>query len=365
MNARVNAALALSYFLVDVSRPLRMPLEDLSLEELWSRPDNVLARLLALQPAERRRLAHFRRHFDAGEKLKRLRAAGVGVLVLGERGYPASLAAIYDPPPVLYWLSRPGGRMQDFMACPRIAIVGSRAASPYGIEVAGALAEALAEAGVCVVSGMAMGIDAAAHRGAIPGPGGSIAVLGCGIDMAYPRRHKRLYGELQENGAVMSEYPPGIPPLPWRFPARNRIIAGLSRGVIVVEAGGKSGALITADFALEQGREVYAVPGGIFSPLSRGPNRLIRAGAVPVTAISDILEDLGLPQVPTDRRSADNDLNDAEKCVFRELDSDCRHPDQIVARTGLASQVVVAALVALELKGLAGNQPGGGYFRRR
>lgn len=364
MNARSRAALAIAFLMGELNRPLRLPLAHISLEELWNCPDAVLARLLKLRPSETGRLAAWRRCFQAEAALARLQNAGIAAVTLGDSGYPACLAAIYDPPPALFWRSRSHKRMQDFMSTPRIAIVGARAATRYGIEAAGMLAEALSAAGICVTSGLAMGIDAAAHQGAVGATGGSIAVLGCGIDICYPRRHWRLLDALLDNGMVVSEYPPGIPPRPWRFPARNRIIAGLSQGVVVVEAREKSGALITAEFALEQGREVYAVPGGIFSPLSAGPNALLKSGAAPVTVADDILAGLGLPATRAAGQSA-IDLTDDEKKIYRILDSECRHPDRVAVSAGLPVHAVAAALVSLELKGLAASEPGLGYCRRR
>lgn len=364
MNARSRAALALAFLMGELNRPLRLPLAHISLEELWSCPNPVLARLLKLRATETGRLADFRRRFDAEAERQRLQDGGVGAVTLGDSAYPACLAAIYDPPPVLFWRSRSRQRMQDFMPTPRIAIVGARAATRYGIEAAGMLADVLSGAGICVVSGMAMGIDAAAHQGALRGFGGSAAVLGCGIDICYPRRHRRLMESLLDNGIVVSEYPPGIQPRPWRFPARNRIIAGLSQGVVVVEAREKSGALITAEFALEQGRDVYAVPGGIFSPLSAGPNALLKLGAAPVTGADDILAGFGR-EAGSDPGKSTSGLTDDEKKIYRALDSDCRHPDRVAASAGLPAQTVAAALVSLELKGLAASEPGLGYCRRR
>ena len=204
-----------------------------------------------------------------------------------DRGYPPLLAAIHDPPPRLY--VRGDGAL-ELLCRPAVAVVGARSCSSYGRSVARSLARELAGVGVVVVSGMARGIDGEAHRGALESGGSTVAVLGCGIDRDYPAAHAELARRIGERGLLVSEYEPGIEPAPWRFPARNRIIAGLCAATVVVEARERSGALITADFALEEGREVLAVPGEITSSLSAGTNALLRIGAAPVTGAADILE---------------------------------------------------------------------------
>ena len=205
-----------------------------------------------------------------------------------EAAFPALLAAIHDPPPQLYL--RGSGEV-SLLELPAVAIVGARACSSYGRSVARSLARELAAAGLVVVSGMARGIDGEAHRGALDASGRTVAVLGCGVDRDYPAAHAELARRICENGLVVSEYEPGVEPAPWRFPARNRIIAGLCRATLVIEARERSGALITADFALEEGRDVLAVPGEITSSLSGGTNALLRLGATPVTCAADVLED--------------------------------------------------------------------------
>ena len=185
-----------------------------------------------------------------------------------------------------------------------VAVVGARACSAYGSQVAGELGAGLARAGVVVVSGLARGIDAAAHRGALES-GATVAVLGCGIDRDYPRAHRSLAASIEEIGLIVSEYPPGVEPAPWRFPARNRIVAGLCDATVVVEARERSGALITADLALDEGRDVLAVPGEVTSLLSKGTNALLRLGAVPVTCVEDVLAVVGLEAVPTSPAALD------------------------------------------------------------
>ncbi len=211
-------------------------------------------------------------------------------LVRRSAGFPPLLGAIHDPPASLFVR----GASVDVLSSAAVAVVGARSCSSYGRSVARSLGRELAAAGLVVVSGMARGVDGEAHRGALEGGGVTVAVLGCGIDRDYPAAHAELARRICERGLVVSEYEPGVEPAPWRFPARNRIIAGLCRATVVVEARERSGALITADFALEEGREVLAVPGEITSALSAGTNALLRLGATPVTRASDVLEAFGL-----------------------------------------------------------------------
>lgn len=273
------------------------------------------------------------------------------VVSRGTAGYPPLLAAIHDPPPRLHLR----GAATQLLAGPAVAIVGSRTCSAYGAHVALGLARGLARAGIVVVSGLARGIDAEAHRGALDGGGPTLAVLGCGIDRDYPRSNAGLAARIAERGLVVSEYPPGTEPAPWRFPARNRIVAGLSLAVVVVEARERSGALITADLALSEGREVLAVPGEVTSSLSRGPNLLIRQGATPCLDVEDVLEAIGLEPPPAKRRSA---VEGDAATVGAALADAAGGPDELIARTGLPAERVAAALVELELAGLATQADG-------
>lgn len=218
--------------------------------------------------------------------------SGITPVSLGDPHYPVRLAAIHDPPPVL-WVA---GKV-DVLSRPAVAIVGSRAGSPYALEVAARLGSDLARRGIVVVSGLARGVDSAAHRGALEGSGTTIAVLGSGVDVIYPPEHARLAKNIRDCGALVSEFPPGTPPLAGHFPQRNRIISGLSLAVVVVEASEKSGSLITAGFALEQGREVLAVPGNILGGRNRGAHALLKDGAKIVESADDILEEIRLPGV--------------------------------------------------------------------
>jgi DNA processing protein len=270
------------------------------------------------------------------------------VKVLRKRELPTLLRAIHDPPARLYLRGAGEARLLVQHA---VAIVGARACSPYGAQVARRLGRELARAGVVVVSGLARGIDGEAHRGALETDGHTVAVLGCGIDRDYPAAHAELARQIAERSLLVSEYEPGVEPAPWRFPARNRIVAGLCAATIVVEARERSGALITADFALEEGREVFAVPGEITSALSAGANALLRLGATPLTAASDVLEALGIepdpaPVVP-------------QGPLLELLPATA---DELVRKTGLPPGEVVAALAELELAGLATE--GDGIYRR-
>jgi len=263
------------------------------------------------------------------------------------RSYPPLLAAIHDPPRRLYLR---GEGSIEMLSRPAVAIVGTRSCSPYGAQVARRLGRELAAAGVTVISGLARGADAEAHRGALEAGGPTVAVLGCGIDRDYPRAHAALARRIAEVGLLVSEYEPGVEPAPWRFPARNRIIAGLAGATVIVEARERSGALITADFALEDGREVFAVPGEITSALSRGTNELLRLGAAPLLGPGDVLAALGLEEAPA--RSAAL-LSEQAKRVRELLADRSASIDELIERLGLAADAVAAALVELELAGEA------------
>jgi DNA processing protein len=232
---------------------------------------------------------------------------------------------------------------------PSVAVVGARSCSSYGAQVARDLARELAAAGVVVVSGMARGIDGEAHRGALEAGGVTVAVLGCGIDRDYPRSHADLADRIRQNGAVVSEYPPGVEPAPWRFPARNRIIAGLGLATVVVEARERSGALITADFALELGRDVFAVPGEITTALSAGTNDLLRQGAAPLLSAEDVFFALGM-EASTPVVAAK--ISESAQAVFRLLADGALGADELARRGKLPTAEVATALVELELAGL-------------
>jgi DNA processing protein len=267
-----------------------------------------------------------------------------------EARYPPLLAQLHDPPHQLYLRGDP-----EVMSRPSVAVVGARSCSPYGAQVARDLARELAGAGVVVVSGLARGIDGEAHRGALEAGGGTVAVLGCGIDRDYPRSHAELAGRIRHSGAVVSEYPPGVEPAPWRFPARNRIIAGLCLATVVVEARERSGALITSDFALELGREVFAVPGEITSALSAGTNDLLRQGAAPLLSAHDVLSALGLDAPPS---SVTRKVSEGAAAVLALLAEGARGADELALLGRLPTAEVATALVELELAGLVTTTEG-------
>jgi DNA processing protein len=258
-----------------------------------------------------------------------------------EPAFPGLLGAIHDPPRALFLR---GFAAEDLLERPAVAVVGARSCSAYGRSVARSLGRELAAAGLVVVSGMARGIDGEAHRGALEA-GETIAVLGCGIDRDYPAAHAELARKICERGLVVSEYEPGVEPAPWRFPARNRIIAGLCQATVVVEARERSGALITADFALEEGREVLAVPGEITSALSAGTNALLRLGATPVTSARDVLESFGIE--PADPAAAP--LGEAATKLLEHLRDAALTADELVRSAGVDPAEASAALMELEL----------------
>jgi DNA processing protein len=264
-------------------------------------------------------------------------------------GYPPLLEQLHDPPARLHTRGS-----VNVLAGAAVAIVGARSCSPYGSQVARSLARDLAGCGLVVVSGLARGIDGEAHRGALEASGATVAVLGCGIDRDYPRAHADLARRIVEDGAVVSEYGPGVEPAPWRFPARNRIIAGLALATVVVEARERSGALITADFALELGREVFAVPGEITAALSAGTNHLLRQGASPLLSADDVLAALGLER-PTAPPAA---VGEVAADILTLLADAARDADELVRLSGRGSGEVAAALVELELAGLVAGSEG-------
>lgn len=270
-----------------------------------------------------------------------------------ERGYPSQLARIPDPPPCL-WLR--GDAAPALLAEPAVAIVGARACSGYGRSVARSLAGGVADAGAVVISGLARGVDGEAHRGALAVAGRTVAVLGCGVDRDYPAAHAELARSIVAGGGlVVSEYEPGVEPAPWRFPARNRIIAGLAAATVVVEARERSGALITADFALEDGREVLVVPGEITSALSAGANALLRQGATPVTSVADVLEAIGLEPRPRADVAVESPVATA---VLSAVAAGAGTADELTRATGLSAGEVATALTLLELAGQVAVEEG-------
>lgn len=298
--------------------------------------------------------------------LEWLAAPGRHLLTLADDAYPLLLRELPDPPPVLFIEGEPG-----VLSSIQLAIVGSRNPSAGGRETAYQFAKELASIGVTVTSGLALGIDAASHQGALAGNGLTVAVAGTSLDRVYPAKHKDLAHRIAESGALVSEFPRGTAAHAENFPRRNRVISGLSVGTLVVEAARRSGSLITARHAMDQGREVFAIPGSIHSPLARGCHALIRQGAKLVETVQDILEELGpLAQVVTSSPKLSEDINnvkdelDAEyKRLLENVGYEPTSVDMLVERTGLTANVVSSMLLILELRGYITSQPGGTYAR--
>jgi DNA processing protein len=292
-----------------------------------------------------------RKTLDPDAEMAKVHKAGAWLVTLSDDNYPSQLRKLADAPPVLYIkgsLVPPDERA--------LAIVGTRKATAYGRDAAHYFATELAGNSVTIVSGLAEGIDAAAHRGALDGGGRTFAVLGSGIDKIYPRQHGKLAQEIAQNGAIISEFPMGTPPEARNFPRRNRIISGLSLGVLVVEAPEKSGAIITATVAAEQGRDVFAVPGNIFSMTNSGTNRLIQDGAKLVMTVTDILDEFNIVHNNVETRVVTEQIapaNTNEVTILDYLSADPIHIDDLVRMSGLPVAMVSSTLTILELKGLA------------
>ena len=307
-----------------------------------------------------------KKDFDPQEIYEKLREKEVDFVTPIDEGYPGRLATIPDPPPALYVRGNvPNG--------PSAALVGSRKASPTGLEAARRLATALCERGVCVISGLALGIDAAAHQGALAGGGPTVGVLGCGIDVVYPRSNRGLYDRVEQSGGIVSEYYLGESPLPWRFPARNRIISGLADVLVVVEAAEKSGALITARHALESGRDVWAVPGPLGAAECRGSNKLLADGAGVLWDIPDFVEEVSpvsqaAPHEPerdgVQEPLVPDELPDEEARVLAGIGFEPTPVDAVAGRSGVEMRELLSALALLELKGYVARDAAGFLVRR-
>lgn len=308
-------------------------------------------------------IGHPQPRLDAAAELRRAERLGLALICLDDRDYPEWLRHIPNPPVILYIKGESG-----LLAEPGISIVGSRAASTYGVRMAETLAWQLAGLGITVVSGLAQGIDTAAHRGALKGGGRTVAVLGCGLDLVYPPENRDLFAAIPGRGALVSEYPLGTKPDGFRFPARNRIISGLSRGVVVVEATLKSGSLITAELALEQGREVFAIPGRADSLKSAGCHRLLQQGAKLVMSVADVVGEFtalaparpasAVAPAPGPDRA---DLNNEERAVLAALEIYPRNTDEIISACNLSVERVNELLLLLEIKGFCEVLPGRQY----
>lgn len=324
-------------------------------EQIWHAKKNDLRLCGILNEKVCNNLFRHREKIDVHKLALEWDKKGIKICAFSEKEYPNLLRNIYNPPIILYY--RGTLPLNERL----LAIVGARRATVYGKNTARMFASELVDRGFVVVSGGARGIDTAAHFGAVE-KGKTLAVMGCGVDIVYPPENGRLFASIVESGAVLSEYPPGTPACPAFFPARNRIISGLSLGTLIVEASLKSGALITADFALEQNRDVFAVPGNIFSELSKGPNQLIKQGAKLVQTIDDIFEEYGLSSV--EYQPEDRGLTNDEMAVCNILQYDTSIGiEEIVMKTNLSPSIVTYILLQLELRGLAAGQSGQRYVR--
>lgn len=294
-----------------------------------------------------------RRQLEGVERL------GVRVVLWGRPEYPAQLSQIPDPPAILFVLGR-----LEVLNGPAVAVIGTRRPTLHGQTLAGRIAGDLARSGFTVVSGLARGIDTAAHRAVLEAGGATVAVLGTGLDVVYPPENRDLMQKIEEAGAIVTEFPLGTEPRPPHFPRRNRIISGLCEGVVVVEAGERSGALITAGYALEQGREVFAVPGNPLQPASRGTNRLLKEGARMVESVADILEELrgvgmALPTSP----HVPQVIEGPAKALYGHLSDQPVHVDELAARSGLELPRILALLLDLEMRELVRQLPGKRFIR--
>lgn len=318
---------------------------------IWGSPEKEIAEILGSD-----RFLEKLRHADFDSARREYQKAcrhHIRLFYYGGDGYPASLLSLYDPPPVLYVKGDLPG--DD----PTIAIVGTRCPSHYGRRQAYRLARGLVEQGITIVSGLARGIDLAAHQGALDGGGRTLAVLGSGLDCLYPPEHAKIAATIEEHGALISEYPLDAEPLPHHFPQRNRIISGLSSGVIVVEGGKKSGALITADCALEQGREVFAVPGEIDSASSEGPHWLIQQGAKLVSGLESVLEEVS----PVPGAASISDISPEESVIWECLSYSPQPVEVLICKTSFTAPVVTRCLLNMEMKGMVKALPGSCYVR--
>jgi DNA processing protein len=304
-----------------------------------------------------REIRHFDRWAEVERQLARLEAFRGCLVTWADESYPENLRHIHDPP--LFLFVKGDLLPADGLA---IAVVGSRLASTYGLRMTAQIAEGLARLGVTVVSGLARGVDGQAHAAALRAGGRTIAVLGCGIDVTYPSEHHRLQMQIARNGAVISEFPMGTPPDAENFPARNRVISGMSLGTLVVEAAEKSGSLITARSALDQGREVFAVPGPV-GATNRGTHRLLRQGATLIETAEDIIRELAPHVLSSPPQPPPQPLDGVDARVFACLTDSGVHVDRIIEQTGLSPAAVLESLLHLELRGLIRQQPGK-YFAR-
>lgn len=331
-----------------------------SLDVAWNSPSSgLLAAGLPKKVVEN--FNQVKNQVDLERIMENISTQKIRIMTWEDSDYPRRLREINQAPPVLF--IKGAINVEDDWA---VAVVGTRRVTPYGRQVAAEIARFLAQNGVTVVSGLARGVDAIAHQSALQNGGRTIAVLGSGVDVIYPPEHRKLGLEIAQQGAIVSDYPVGTQPDGVNFPPRNRIISGLSLATVVVEAGEKSGALITAEFAVEQGRDVFAVPGSILTPQSEGTNRLIEQGARPLLKMSEILESLKLEQIPEKQAARkSNPLTPAEQKLLAKLTQEPVHVDELCELTGLPIHDVSATLTMMELKGLVSQVGGMNYVAMR
>jgi DNA processing protein len=330
------------------------------MEEAWRAGVSEL-RAAGLDAKLAARIASERADISPDDVMERLAGHGITALTWHDPAYPPRLKEIYDLPPVLYVRGRLTAADEW---C--VAVVGTRRPTPYGRQVAEEITYGLAANGICVVSGLARGVDSIAHRTALEAGGRTVAVMACGLDIVYPPEHAGLAREIMERGALVSDYPPGTEPRGEFFPRRNRIMSGLSLGVLIVEGDVKSGAMITARLALEQDREVFAVPGSVFSVQSRGPNQLIQEGAKLVHRVEDVLEELNLTMVPQQIEMKESmPATDTEAALLRHITREPVHVDEVCRESGLPIATVSSVLAMLELKGLVRQLGPMSYVRAR
>jgi DNA processing protein len=307
------------------------------------------------------RIVQARENIDLDKVWSRIESQGIRILTWQDETYPQRLKEIEQPPPVLYLR---GDYLPDDLFA--VAIVGTRRVTPYGRQITQELASFLAANGITVISGLARGVDAIAHQTALKAGGRTIGVLGSGVDKIYPPEHRQMAEQMMSQGAIVSDYAPGTPPDASNFPPRNRIISGLSLAVVVIEAGETSGALITAEFAAEQGREIFAVPGSILAPQSKGTNKLIRNGALPLLSVDDLMQALNLSRMG-DHKAARKIMpgDETEARLIHVLGSEPLHVDEIRNQTELPIEKVSAALALMELKGMVRQVGGMNYVAVR
>ena len=361
-----DAYLFLSLLQARVGTSIVVRMGDLPPESILSMPADELAVRLGLNGKSRAALQELRESFDAASVRSRLSGGGYRAVTRSDEDYPEGLSEVSDPPPALFV----GGALPGETA---VAVVGSRKASATALHAARELGRALGDRGVCVVSGLALGVDAAAHEGALEAGGTTVGVLGCGIDGVYPRSNRGLFGRVAEAGGIVSEYGPGEPPLRWRFPARNRVISGLSGCVVVVEAPERSGSLITARHANDAGRDVWAMPGPVGFAECRGSNKLLADGAGVLWDIDEFVESVASRAEEAPKLTAaggvTEDVSDLaglpehEKAALMGVGFEPAGVDVISGRSGVGVRELLAALALLELKGYVKRDTGGAFVR--